>query len=46
MQIYESEARDFPHPRSPQALRVLSKKWGSVTGLGAAEAFELIRNIR
>jgi len=46
MEIYESEVRSFPHPRSPQALRVLAKKWGSVIGLEAAEAFELIREIR
>lgn len=46
MEIYESEVRSFPHPRSPQALRVIAKRWGSVTGLEEAEAFELIREIR
>jgi LmbE family N-acetylglucosaminyl deacetylase len=45
MEIYESEARKFPHPRSPEALRAIAKKWGSVCGHPAAEAFELIRSI-
>jgi LmbE family N-acetylglucosaminyl deacetylase len=46
IQIYETEARAFPHPRSPEALEVLAKRWGSVVGLEAVEAFELIREIR
>lgn len=46
MQLYESEARPFPHPRSPEALRAIAMRWGSVVGCGAAEAFELIRAIR
>ncbi len=43
MELYESEARSFPHPRSPEALRAIAQRWGSVAGLMAAEAFELIR---
>jgi LmbE family N-acetylglucosaminyl deacetylase len=46
MELYESEARSFPHPRSPEALRAIAGRWGSVCGLGCAEAFELIRSIR
>jgi LmbE family N-acetylglucosaminyl deacetylase len=46
MQIYESEARSYPHPRSPEALRAIAKRWGSVVGVPAAEAFEIIREIR
>ena len=46
MECYESEARKFPHPRSPEALRALAMRWGSVVGSAAAEAFELIRSIR
>ena len=42
MQIYESEAREFPHPRSPDALRALAHRWGSCVGLLAVEAFECI----
>lgn len=46
MQMYESETREFPHPRSPEALEAIAKRWGSVCGLKAAEAFEIIREIR
>jgi LmbE family N-acetylglucosaminyl deacetylase len=46
MQIYESEARPFPHPRSPLALESIAQKWGSTVGCNAAEAFEIVREIR
>lgn len=46
MECYESEARKFPHPRSPEALRALATRWGSVVGCNAAEAFELVRSVR
>jgi LmbE family N-acetylglucosaminyl deacetylase len=45
MELYESEARPFPHPRSPEALRAIARRWGSVAGLEAAEAFQLVRRI-
>lgn len=45
MQIYDSEMRVYPHPRSPEALRSIASRWGSVSGTRAAEAFELIRHI-
>jgi LmbE family N-acetylglucosaminyl deacetylase len=43
---YDTEAREFPHPRSAEALRATATRWGSVVGCRAAEAFELIRSIR
>ncbi len=46
MQVYESETRAFPHPRSPEALRAIASRWGSVVGATAAEAFELVREIQ
>lgn len=46
MEIYENEARAFPHPRSSEALRAIARRWGSVAGLECAEAFELIRSVR
>jgi LmbE family N-acetylglucosaminyl deacetylase len=46
MQIYESEVRDFPHPRSPSALEAIARRWGSVCGVQAAEAFEIVRELR
>jgi LmbE family N-acetylglucosaminyl deacetylase len=45
MQMYESEKRVFPHPRSPEALRAIAQRWGSVVGVQAAEAFELVRGV-
>lgn len=43
---YDTETRAFPHPRSAEALRAIATRWGSVAGLQAAEAFELIRSVR
>ena len=45
MQLYESEARLAPHPRSPEGLQAAARRWGSVVGLQAAEAFELVRAV-
>lgn len=46
MQVYESEARAFPHPRSPKALRAQAQRWGSTIGVHAAEAFCCVRELR
>ena len=46
MALYETEARAFPHPRSAEALAAMARRWGSVVGCEAAEAFELVRSIR
>ncbi len=46
MQMYETEARSFPHPRSPEALRAAAQHWGSVAGFSAAEVFDLVRDLR
>ena len=43
---YDTETRKFPHPRSPEAVRAIATRWGSVAGFQAAEAFELIRSLR
>lgn len=45
MQCYAGEARPAPHPRSPEILRAIARRWGSVCGREYAEAFELIRKI-
>ena len=45
MLMYESEVRAFPHPRSPEAIRATALRWGCVSGLAAAEAFQLVREI-
>lgn len=46
MACYKSELGAYPHPRSLEALEVISKRWGTVCGKNYAEAFELIRLIR
>jgi LmbE family N-acetylglucosaminyl deacetylase len=43
---YDTETRKFPHPRSAEVLRAIATRWGSVVGLPAVEAFELIRSVR
>jgi LmbE family N-acetylglucosaminyl deacetylase len=43
---YDTETRKFPHPRSAEVLRAIATRWGSVAGLPAVEAFELIRSVR
>jgi LmbE family N-acetylglucosaminyl deacetylase len=42
MEMYRSERRVFPHPRSPEAIRAAAVRWGSVGNLNMAEAFETI----
>src|SRR5262249_46095068 len=45
IRVYDSEVREFPHPRSPQGLTALAQYRGSAVGFAAAEAFELIRRV-
>jgi LmbE family N-acetylglucosaminyl deacetylase len=42
---YKLELKEFPHPRSPEAIWVLAKTRGAAVGAEAAEAFRLIREI-
>ena len=45
LEAYSREMRDFPHPRSRQAVIALGNLRGSVIGVEYAEAFELIRSV-
>ena len=45
MESYEFECRNYPHPRSPEALKIQAQRWGVVIGTNFAEAFCLIRSI-
>ena len=45
MESYEFEKRKYPHPRSPEALRIQAQRWGIAVGRPYAEAFALIRSI-
>lgn len=46
MKAYASELREFPHPRSLEALTALATTRGAAVGVGKAEAFELLREVR
>jgi LmbE family N-acetylglucosaminyl deacetylase len=41
---YKYELRKFPHPRSKEATISIAKRWGSLAGYQAAEAFEVVLN--
>lgn len=45
MSAYKAEIRDFPHPRSLEAIRALAARRGSQAGLKAAEGFGVLRKI-
>lgn len=43
MKAYETELREYPHPRSLEGIEANARLWGMKSGLKLAEAFELIR---
>ena len=43
MELFTSEIREFPHPRSSENIKHVASRWGTVSGFRAAEAFEIIR---
>jgi LmbE family N-acetylglucosaminyl deacetylase len=45
MECYEFEKRPYPHPRSPEALKIRSQMWGVSVGVDMAEAFCVVRHI-
>lgn len=45
LSVYKNELREFPHPRSGKAIEIIAKRWGTVCGFPAAEAFCLVRKI-
>ena len=46
MEAYEFEKRPYPHPRSPEALRIVAQRHGISVGKPLAEAFTIIRSIQ
>ncbi len=46
LECYAAEMRPSPHPRSMEAIEALARLRGSQAGLEAAEAFEVILDIR
>jgi LmbE family N-acetylglucosaminyl deacetylase len=45
MSMYETELKEYPHPRSLEGIRVLAKYRGMTACLEYAEAFKLIREV-
>lgn len=45
LECYASEMRDFPHPRSMDAVTALARTRGATAGLAAAEAFCVLREV-
>ncbi len=45
LKFYQSEIRDYPHPRSIKGVEIIARRWGTVVGKELVEAFELIRKI-
>ena len=43
MEAYEFEKRKYPHPRSPEALRILAQRYGVMMGDEYFEAFQIVR---
>ena len=43
---YETEGRDYPHPRSERSLRARAATRGVAAGFEAAEAFSLVKEYR
>jgi LmbE family N-acetylglucosaminyl deacetylase len=43
---YKTEIEKFPHPRSLESVEIISKRWGTVSGFNAAEAFSLVRQLK
>lgn len=46
MEMYKSELRNFPHPRSIEGIKINAEYWGMHIGLRYAEAFKNIRVVR
>jgi len=45
LKAYKTELKEFPHPRSLEAIEALAKKRGSEIGVRSAEAFSLVREV-
>ncbi|MGQ4876456.1 MAG: PIG-L deacetylase family protein [Promethearchaeia archaeon] len=41
--IYKSEVKEYPHPRSPEGIKILAQKRGTEICVPFAEAFQIIR---
>ncbi len=46
LECYQSEMRQYPHPRSLKGIEIMAQHWGMIVGHRYVEAFELIRKVR
>tara|TARA_B110000046_G_scaffold169639_1_gene188905 strand:+ start:591 stop:1301 length:711 start_codon:yes stop_codon:yes gene_type:complete len=46
MESYTFEKRNYPHPRSPRALKIIAQRNGLTVGVEYAEAFNIVRSIK
>lgn len=46
MESYSFEKREYPHPRSPDAIKTRAKMWGITVGVPYAEPFCIVRHIQ
>ena len=46
MSYYQSQLKEYPHPRSVEAVEALAKYRGSTVGVLYAESFMLVRKVR
>ena len=46
MECYKTEVKEYPHPRSLDGIKILAQKRGTESGLKAAEAFMIVREIK
>ena len=45
LEVYNSEMRSWPHPRSMQAVEYLARWRGATVGCEAAEAYMVMRSV-
>lgn len=46
MKTYQSELKEYPHPRSLEGIELSAKIWGMKVGLSSVEAFQAVRVLR
>ncbi|MCX7748481.1 MAG: PIG-L family deacetylase [Clostridia bacterium] len=46
LECYQSEMREYPHPRSIEGVEICAKKWGTVVSREYVEALEAVRIVR
>lgn len=46
IKAYATEICAFPHPRSAEGVEAIARRWGTVVGCSAAEAFQLVRGVK